>query len=509
VPQDHPIPWDLPVEQEDAALAALEPRMRELWSNVFPRDDEPYTSVVVPSVTASDEDHARHPDANAFEEVLLFLLIRLRNPRARVVFVTSRPIPPSIVDYHLHFLAGIPASHAAARLTMLSAHDASPRPLIRKILDRPRLVARLREAIPDRSRAYLTVLRAGPMERRLAVLLGIPLNAAGEGAEALCTKSNGRRILREAGVDVPRGAEDLRDADDIAEALLALRQQVPGLRRAILKRDSSLWEEGHAVVTLPPSATRETMRGALDDLALAGRMDSAEYVDRFARVGGVVEELVEDVTGTASGQVRVNPLGEVTLTATHDELRGGPVGLESSGCLFPAAEAYRGALAEASLRVGRVLADRGIVSRLSVEYLVRRPAEGAVQLLGTEINLGFGGATHPLLAVRFLTDGRFDPTTGLFLSTSGQPKHYRATDDLQAPEFHRLIPEDLIEILTMGRLNYTPHGEAGALFYMIGGIAERGRVGMVAIGNSRDQADQIFRQTASTLERESRRRPER
>jgi hypothetical protein len=95
--------------------------------------------------------------------------------------------------------------------------------------------------------------------------------------------------------------------------------------------------------------------------------------------------------------------------------------------LFPAAEAYRGALAETSLRVGRVLAQPR--HRQPPVRRVPRQAgsDGAVQLPGTEINLGFGGATHPLLAVRFLTDGGFDPATGLFLSTS-----YRRLDRIGA-----------------------------------------------------------------------------
>jgi hypothetical protein len=50
------------------------------------------------------------------------------------------------MDYYLHFLAGIPASHAASRLTLLSVHDSSPRALTQKILERPRLLERIRAA---------------------------------------------------------------------------------------------------------------------------------------------------------------------------------------------------------------------------------------------------------------------------------------------------------------------------------------------------------------------------
>ena len=40
-----------------------------------------------------------------------------------------------ILDYYLNLLAGVPAAHARARLTMLCCHDASPRPLTQKIIE--------------------------------------------------------------------------------------------------------------------------------------------------------------------------------------------------------------------------------------------------------------------------------------------------------------------------------------------------------------------------------------
>ena len=85
------------------------------------------------------------------------LLIRLRNPRAHVIYVTSQPVHPLTLDYYLTLLAGVPASHARARLTMLCAYDASPRPLTQKVLERPRLIQRIRYAVPDHAPAYLTV----------------------------------------------------------------------------------------------------------------------------------------------------------------------------------------------------------------------------------------------------------------------------------------------------------------------------------------------------------------
>ena len=64
------------------------------------------------------------------------MLMLLRQPRMRIVLVTSQPIHPTIIDYYLHLLSGVPGSHARRRLTLLSTFDNSARPLTLKILER-------------------------------------------------------------------------------------------------------------------------------------------------------------------------------------------------------------------------------------------------------------------------------------------------------------------------------------------------------------------------------------
>ena len=200
-----PFAKDLSPEQEIAHFELLKPRLDEVWSALSARDEEPYTSVVVPSLTLDQSELRKLGAASFYEERLLFLLIRLRNPRARMVFVTSQPVHPFVLEYYFQFLAGIPASHARARLTLLCAYDASPRSLTEKILERPRLIQRIRDGIDDPSRAYLTVFNSTPLERRLAVLLDIPLNGVDPNLIHLGTKSGSRKVFREAGVDAARG----------------------------------------------------------------------------------------------------------------------------------------------------------------------------------------------------------------------------------------------------------------------------------------------------------------
>ena len=61
----------------------------------------------------------------------------LRQPRLRMVYVTSMPIAPEIVEYYLALLPGVIPSHARSRLSLVSVDDASPRSLSEKLLERP------------------------------------------------------------------------------------------------------------------------------------------------------------------------------------------------------------------------------------------------------------------------------------------------------------------------------------------------------------------------------------
>jgi hypothetical protein len=107
-----------------------------------------------------------------------------------------------------------------------------------------------------------------------------------------------------------------------------------------------------------------------------------------------------------------------------------------------------------------------------------------------------------MLALQFLTGGGLDPHSGLFFSHSGLPKYYRATDNVKSDRYRGLLPEDLIEIVTMNRLDYNYRTETGVLFHMIGAISQYGKVGLVAIGNSREECEHIYRKTLEVLDRE-------
>jgi hypothetical protein len=501
-----PFAKDLTLEQEIAEFEALKPRLAEVWNVLTMREEEPHTSVIVPSLTLDQSELRKLPGSNFYEERLLFLLIRLRNPRARMVYVTSQPVHPIILEYYLQFLAGIPASHARSRLTLLCADDASPRSLTEKILERPRLIERIRAGIVDPSRAYLTVFNSTPLERRLAVLLGVPLNGADPNLSHLGTKSGSRKVFREAGVELPLGAEDLHTQHEIEEVLADLRSRRPGLRKAVIKLNDSFSGEGNAIFRYPEGTGRRALHDALQRAEFSVASETHEaYFDKFARMGGIVEEFLDAAEKQSpSAQMRLSPQGEVMPISTHDQILGGPSGQVFQGCNFPASDEYRLLIQDVGIRIGRALASHGVVSRFATDFLVTREHPGQPwKVYALEINLRMGGTTHPYLALQFLTGGSLDPETGLFLSPTGHAKYYRATDNLYSETYRGLLPEDLVEILTINKLHYSHGSESGVLFHLIGALSEFGKVGVTAIANAREEVDELYARTLDVLDRET------
>jgi len=501
-----PFPGDVTLEDEIAQYERLKPRLDEVWESILMQEEEPHTSVVVPSLTLDQSELKKLPGVNFYEERLLFLLIRLRNPHARMVYVTSQPVHPMILEYYFQFLAGIPASHARQRLTLLCAHDGSPRSLTEKILERPRLLERIRAGIQDSSRAYLTVFNSTPLERKLAVLLGIPLNGVDPKLIHLGTKSGSRKVFREAGVELPLGSEDLRTEHEVENALLALREARPSIKRAVVKLNESFSGEGNAILRFPDGQRRADIQSALKELEFSVPSETpAIYFDKFARMGGIVEEYIEaQEKASPSAQMRISPTGEVVIISTHDQILGGLSGQVFLGCSFPAQDEYRRLVQDTGVKIGHVLAGYGVVSRFSVDFLVyRNHGEKEWRISALEINLRMGGTTHPYLALQFLTGGTLDPDTGLFLSPSGHAKYYRATDNLKSDAYRGLLPEDLIEILTYNKLHYSHVSESGVLFHLIGALSEFGKLGLTAIANSREEVDELYLRTLNILDSET------
>jgi hypothetical protein len=103
---------------KQARFEALQRKLVPLWRSIREMSQDEQTIVVVPSMTV--DKVFRGTAQQAYEERFLFLLLLLRQPKARFVYVTSLEIPPGVIDYYLGLLPRVIASHAQRRLFGLS-----------------------------------------------------------------------------------------------------------------------------------------------------------------------------------------------------------------------------------------------------------------------------------------------------------------------------------------------------------------------------------------------------
>src|SRR5438874_9279357 len=118
----------------------IQRRFSKQFEKIFPDKLAPRTVVIIPSLSLDSEILAKVKGFIHYEERMLCLLMLLRMPLTKIIYVTSVPVADVIIDYYLHLLPGITGYHARQRLTMLSCYDASSKTLTQKILDRPRLI---------------------------------------------------------------------------------------------------------------------------------------------------------------------------------------------------------------------------------------------------------------------------------------------------------------------------------------------------------------------------------
>jgi hypothetical protein len=449
--------------------------------------------IALPSFSVGDSilSHYRDRIPSMEHRYLLASLMIGRIPAARVVFVSSRPPEAGVLDHYERILPEQARARYRQHLTLFTVPEEGARPVAAKLLDRPDLVAELRALLAGRP-TVLEPWNVTDSEVALAQALGAPINGTPPSLRVLGYKSTGRRLIREAGVPLPAGREDVRTVDDVVVAVRELHAELPGLRGVVVKHDDSGAGDGNQVVDLVPLPDDESLRRHLASLP-------EWYLEDLA-AGGVVEELVSgDEFTSPSCQIDVLPDGSVSVVATHEQLLGGESGQVFSGCRFPADPAYAPQLAAHATAVGRLLAERGAIGRAAVDFACTRRADGPWQVYALEINLRKGGTTHPFAALRNLVPGRYDSVAGQWVADAdGELRCYVSSDG--AAEVAPDTPVDaVVEAVRRAGLEFDPSEGTGVVLHMLSRIPVDGRFGVTAVARSPEAAQALYEAASSAV----------
>jgi hypothetical protein len=444
---------------------------------------------------------------NHYEERLLCMLMLLRMPRTHVIYVTSETIDPVIIDYYLHMLPGVTGYHALRRLTLLSCHDSSSKSLTRKILDRPRLIQRIKDFIPDDHEAHMSCFNVTNLERTLAVQLGLPIYGCDPDLYELGSKSNGRKIFRECGLHVPVGLEDLFTKEDIIDALVKLKQQNPGLRKAVVKINDGFSGDGNAMFSYAGADLSNLERWVSQNFdkikMVADGLSLNDFLGKYKSMGGIVEEFVEgEIKESPSVQCRITPSGHCEVISTHDQELAGESGQVYIGAHFPASKDYAVELGRMGMQIAEILKKKGVLGRFAVDFISVKETKGWKHY-PIEINLRKGGTTHPFLMLQFLTNGRYNAEEGKYYTAKGHlVRYYFCSDNLKSDKYVGLTPHDLIDIAMMNDIHYDGTSQEGVMFHLIGALSQYGKLGVVCIGSTPQRAKEFYDQIVAVLEKE-------
>ena len=503
-------PLGITEAEAQSKFERLQQKLVPLWERIHRFNDSAQTIVVIPSQTIDFD--CQGAEMQAYEERMLFMLLLLRQPFARLIYATSQTILPSTLDYYLSLMPGVINSHARERFINVAVEDRTPRPLTIKLLERPYVCDRIRSLITDPDSAHIAAFNVTLYERDLALRLGIPVYGADPKFWLLGSKTGSREVFQEAGVSYPLGCENLRALDDIHRSLSEMRRAKPNLASAMVKLNEGVSGEGNAVVDLSglpePDSTDATQ--ALNERIRCMCFESSavtfdSFFENLAELGGIVEERIQghDLR-SPSVQMRVTPLGEVEVLSTHDQLLGGPTGQSFLGSRFPADPSYGMLISSEARKVGVELAAQGVLGRFAVDFVVMRDDAGEWNSYAIEINLRKGGTTHPFLILQFLTDGEYDDQTGVFRAPSGVEKYYVTSDHLESSLYHVFAPADLLDILIRRRLHFDQARQTGILVHMLATMAENGRFGVVAVGDTPKEAQELFDRVQEVVPEEAR-----
>lgn len=495
--------------ETDKGFSKLQERFAGHFQEIFLNDLAEKTVVIIPSLSLDRQMLTILKGAVHYEERLLCLLMLLRMPRTRIIYVTSVPLDTNIIDYYLHLLPGITGYHARERLTLLSCYDASRKSLTEKILDRPRLIKNIRELIRFPEMTHMACFNVTDYEKRLALALGIPIYGCNPDLLHLGTKSGSRTIFKKLGIPLPRGSEDLMTENDIAAALSELKKNNPALKKAAVKINEGFSGEGNAIFYY------KELDAKCEDLekmiriklpcylkVVAHDVSYAEYMRKFTSLGGIAEEFLNgEYKESPSVQCRINPIGEIDIISTHDQVLGGESGQVFLGASFPANAEYNTEIARMSKRVAEELQREGVLGRFSIDFIsVKHPT--GWKHYAIEINLRKGGTTHPFLMLQFLTGGEFKWEEGVYIMPNGQQRSYFASDNVVNENYKGLAPHDLIDIAMCNRLQYDGARQTGVMFHMIGALSQYGKLGMVCIGKTAREAKKYYTKTLEVLDKE-------
>lgn len=254
LPMMSPSGWDCPINhtklferQKNPNSSTAVPSSPKLENSESPIKT---VNIIIPSLTVDIEELKKLDGIVHYEERQLFNLLSLKDPSTHVIYITAVPLHPSVINYYLSFLED---NDAKKRLTFFSTFDSSMKPLTQKILDRPRLQAKIRRTVEKIGPYTANMICFIPtdLEHALAKALNASLEASPSDVQFWGSKCGSRQIFKHCEVPCPRGVyESIWDVDELVKQISILLKEIPDVKRIVVKLNEGFSGEGNAILEI-------------------------------------------------------------------------------------------------------------------------------------------------------------------------------------------------------------------------------------------------------------------
>mmetsp|Transcript_157923 Transcript_157923/g.291087 ORF Transcript_157923/g.291087 Transcript_157923/m.291087 type:complete len:1101 (-) Transcript_157923:39-3341(-) len=352
---------------------------------------------------------------------------RLLDKKVDVIFVAPKLLHEDILDYYSKIMQYRGVRNPAGRFQVVAPELAGAPEnlsLTQALLCSPKALRRLKKLVSGRN-AYIVPDIVTHAELKLSSVLDLPLLGAGpRNLALLASKSNAKRLATLAELPVGPWAVDIYDEDEFYASLADLVVRHPEVRHWVFKIDDERGSRGHAYLDLAqlrsitellrtsqrnaraaaaanaagaasapsgllqsPSQASASVLVAAEPLpsdieqvqqalrkhlprkaAICNRRaypDFNAWMAEASRVGMVVQAVPEGLLSQTSVHLQIDPDGNVSVMGTSEAVCSQPFVRAASW--YPHTRGSWDALREVGLRMGKVLAGKGLVGFASVD----------------------------------------------------------------------------------------------------------------------------------------------
>lgn len=263
---------------------------------------------------------------------------------------------------------------------------------------------------------------------------------------------------------------------DVTRSAKALATAAQPARRVIVKLNDASWGDaiGNAVV----DCAKLRLSGDLSPSVEVMLQPWDDFAGEIAAGGAIVEEYLDDVVCSPSGQGYIHHDGSTTVSSTHEQIT---VDGQYLGCSFPGHLDFAPRVRAAVAEVGRTLQGYGVRGTFGVDFVGLANND----LLATEINVRKVGPSHAWAYARSVR--------GAELS------HYVHRRFYEPSILIYLDPHSAVMALKERRLLYDRDTGQGALLHILGAVRTCGYVEMTCLADRPGDAERLDRRVQDAL----------